>query len=135
MSTNLEFFQSNLTYMHAKHGTGYHWIPEIYRLMNLPVFDGVEEALERHTVNRKKNECRAKTTPVKKRRIELKQKRVEEESQRLEWSQNLGQNTHGVNRDADSDDERQRKSVFLVAQLHTNALATEIAHIIRASVA
>ena len=92
VSTNLELLQSNLTYMHTKHGTGYHWIPELYRRMNLPVFDGVEKALERHTVEMKKHACRAKTTAVKKRKIERKEKQVLEESQRLEWSQKHGHN-------------------------------------------
>ena len=32
--------------MHAKFGTKYHWIPEVYRPMGLPVFEGVQEALE-----------------------------------------------------------------------------------------
>ena len=34
---------ANLTYMHAKFGISY---PELYRRMKLPVFDGVQEALE-----------------------------------------------------------------------------------------
>ena len=37
--------------------------------MKLPVFDGVQEALERRNVQRKRGLDRAKTTPVKKRRI------------------------------------------------------------------
>ena len=41
VSTNLALLQANLTYMHAKFG---HWIPELYRRMKLPVFDGVQEA-------------------------------------------------------------------------------------------
>ena len=42
--------------------------------MKLPVFDGVQEALERRNVQRKRGLDRAKTTPVKKRRIELKRR-------------------------------------------------------------
>ncbi len=72
LSTNLALLQSNLTYMHAKFGTRYHWIPEVYRRMGLPVFDGVQEALERHSLQRKRKLERAQTTPVKRRRIELK---------------------------------------------------------------
>ena len=30
VSTNLGLLQANLTYMHAKLGTSYHWIPELY---------------------------------------------------------------------------------------------------------
>ena len=50
LATNLALLQANLTYMHAKYGTKYHWIPEVYRCMGLPVFEGVQEALERHSV-------------------------------------------------------------------------------------
>ena len=59
--------------MHVKFGISYHWIPDLYRRMKLPVFDGVQEALERRNVQRKRG---AKTTAVKKRRIELKRRRV-----------------------------------------------------------
>ena len=41
VSTNLALLQA---YMHAKFGISYHWIPELYRRMKLPVFDGVQEA-------------------------------------------------------------------------------------------
>ena len=69
VSTNLALLQANLTYMHAKFGISYHWIPELYRRMKLPVFDGVQEALERRNVQRKRGLDRAKTTAAKKRRI------------------------------------------------------------------
>ena len=48
----------------------YHWIPELYWCMQLPVFEGVVEELERHNVQGKRALDKAKTTPVKKRRIE-----------------------------------------------------------------
>ena len=62
VSTNLALLQANLTYMHAKFGISYHWIPDLYRRMKLPVFDGVQEALEKQ---RKRKLEREKTTPVK----------------------------------------------------------------------
>ena len=76
VSTNLALLQANLTYMHAKFGISCHWIPDLYRRMKLPVFDGVQEALEKHNLQRKRKLEREKTTPVKKRRIELKKRRV-----------------------------------------------------------
>ena len=36
LSTNLGLLQANLTYMHAKFGTSYQWIPELYRRLKLP---------------------------------------------------------------------------------------------------
>ena len=50
LSTNLALLQANVTYRHAIFGTKYHWIPEVYCHMGLPVFEGVQEALERHSV-------------------------------------------------------------------------------------
>ena len=37
LSTNLALLQGNLTYMHAKFGTNYQWIPEVYRHMGLTI--------------------------------------------------------------------------------------------------
>ena len=54
VSTNLGLLQANLTYMQGKFGTSYHWIPELYHRMKLPVFEGVVEALERDRERRKK---------------------------------------------------------------------------------
>ena len=81
--------------MHAKFGISYHWIPELYRRMKLPVFDGVQEALERRNVQRKRGLDRVKTTPVKKRRIELKRRRVIEGFQRSEWTKTHGRDAYG----------------------------------------
>ena len=73
--------------MHAKFGVSY---PDLYRRMKLPVFDGVQEALEKHNLQRKRKLEREKTTPVKKRRIELKKRRVVEGFRRSEWSKKHG---------------------------------------------
>ena len=64
--------------MQAKFGTSYHWIPELYRRLKLPVVDGVQDALEKYSVQRKRNLDREKTTPSKK----------EEDS--IESAKNLG---------------------------------------------
>ena len=63
VSTNIGLLQANLTYMNANFGTSYHWLPELYRRMKLPVFEGVVEALERHNERRLEE---AKCTPQKK---------------------------------------------------------------------
>ena len=110
VSTNLGLLQANLTYMHAKLGTSYHWIPELYQRMQLPVFEGVVEALERHNVRRKKDLDKAKTTPVKKRRIELKKRRVHEGFERSNWSRKHGRDTYGDDNDAASELEEDTSS-------------------------
>ena len=51
--------------MHEKCGTQYHWIPELYKRMKLPVFDGVPEALERYSIQRKRALDKAKTEQQK----------------------------------------------------------------------
>ena len=69
LTTNFGLFQANWTYMHSKFGISYHWIPELYRRMKLPM---IVEALEKHNIQRKRRLDLAKTTPQKKRRIDLK---------------------------------------------------------------
>ena len=79
MSTNLALLHANLTYMRAKFGIGYNWIPKLYQRMKLPVFDGVREALESHNIQRKRELEREKTTwdrADKEERTELKKRRV-----------------------------------------------------------
>ena len=95
VSTNLGLLQSNLTYMHQMCGVSYHWIPELFRRMDLPVFDGVQEALERDNEARKKDLDRAKRSPVKRKRIALKRNRVNEGRKRMEWSKKHGHHTYG----------------------------------------
>ena len=77
LSTNLGLLQSNLTYMHEKVGTHYHWIPELYRRMKLPVFDGVQEALQRYNIERKRRLAEIKTNEHKKRRVQSKINRTQ----------------------------------------------------------
>ena len=42
VATNLALLQSNLTYLTTKKGNEYHWIPELYKRMKLPVYDGLD---------------------------------------------------------------------------------------------
>ena len=50
--------------------------------MKLPVFEGIVEALEKHSVHRKRKLELAKATSQKKRRVELKKKHVREAQER-----------------------------------------------------
>ena len=74
--------------------------------MKLPVFDGVQAALEKHHLQRKRKLEREKTTSVKKRRIELKRRRVVEGFQRSEWSRKHGRDAYGGNDEHESDHEK-----------------------------
>ena len=104
LSTNLGLLQVNLTYMHAKFGTSYHCIPELYRRLKLPVFYGVQEALEKHSIQRKRKLDRKKMTPVKKR-IALKVQRTLEARERIKWSKKHGHDTYGCDSATDSENE------------------------------
>ena len=90
---NLSLLQANLTYMHAKLGTSYHWLPELYKCMQLPLFEGIVDALANHNVRRKRELELAKTTPKKKQRIALKKKRVKEGQEHIKWSKEHGHDT------------------------------------------
>ena len=94
VSTNLGLLQANLTYMHAKLGISYHWIPELYRRMQLPVFEGVVEALKKQCTEKEKVRGGYKTTPANKRKVWLKRKWVLEGKERIKWSKKHGHDTY-----------------------------------------
>ena len=83
-----------MTYMHQKHGVSYHWIPELFQRMGLPVFEGIQEAPSQDNEARMKDLARAKTSPVKKR-IALKRRRVIDSKNRMQWSKEHGHHTYG----------------------------------------
>lgn len=54
VSTNLALLQSNMTYMWEKRGKEYHWIPDLYKRLGLPLYEGMEEAYTMVNVKRKR---------------------------------------------------------------------------------
>ena len=52
-----------------------HWIHELYRRMRLPVFDGVQEALQIYNVERNRRLAEIKTNEHKTRKVQSKIKR------------------------------------------------------------
>ena len=84
VSTNIGLLQANMTYMNAKFGTCYHWLPELYRHMKLPVFEGAVEVLERHNERRKRRLEKAKCTSQEKTRIQ-KRTAVAKPIERIKW--------------------------------------------------
>ena len=103
VSTELALLQSNMTYMYDKRGPQYHWVIELFRLLKLPVFDGVQAALEVFNKRRKADLDRKKTSKYERRRIELLVERTEDAQRRKEWSKKHGHDTYGDN---DSDEDR-----------------------------
>ena len=59
--------------MYSKHGPSYHWVPELFRRLGLPVFEGLQEQLEALNRRRKAELDLAKTEVAKRRRIQLKE--------------------------------------------------------------
>ena len=85
ISTELALLQSNMTYMYEKRGQQYHWVVELFRRLKLPVFDGVQTALERFNKQRKLALDHQKTDKCKRRRIQLKAERTVDAQRRKEW--------------------------------------------------
>ena len=66
VSTNLGLLQSNMTYMYEKWGPTYHWVPELYRQLKLPLYEGLQEHLEIQNRKRKEHLDFQKTEKQKK---------------------------------------------------------------------
>ena len=45
--TNIGLCQANMTWLLNKRGTNYHWLLDLFKRLNLPVLDGMEEALHK----------------------------------------------------------------------------------------
>ena len=63
--------------------------------MHLPVFDGVQEALEMHSIQRKKALEEIKTEEAKKKRVQWKIERTKDAERRKIWSKKHGRDTYG----------------------------------------
>ena len=96
VATNLGLLQANMTHEFNQQGAAYHWKTELFRRMNLPVYDGVAELLEKRNLRRKRLLEAHGTEKAKKRRVELKKLRVKEGQQRKLWSKQHGQDTYMV---------------------------------------
>ena len=42
-ATNLGLLQANMTWCYKNRGPEYHWIPDLYSWMGLPILDGIQE--------------------------------------------------------------------------------------------
>lgn len=102
VSTELALLQSNMTYLYEKRGPQYHWVIELFRLLKLPVFDGIHAALEAFNEQRKVELDCKKTDRCKRRRIELKVEKTLDVQHCKKWSKKHGHDTYGS---GDSDEE------------------------------
>ena len=102
VSTELVLLQSNMTYLNEKRGPQYHWVIELFRLLKLPVFDGVHASLEAFNKQSKAELNRKKTDRCKRRWTELKAERTLDAQRCKKWSKKHGHDTYGS---GDSDKE------------------------------
>ena len=91
-------------------GPQYHWVVELFRRLKLPVFDGVQAALEEFSELRKKKLDRQKTDKCKRRRIQLKVERTKDAQRRKAWSKKHGHDTYGDDHSDDDDLELKPKA-------------------------
>ena len=80
--------------MYEKHGSQYHWVIELFRLLKLPVFDGVHAAPEVFIKQRKAELDHKKTDKCKRRQIELKVLRMLDSQRHKKWSKKHCHNTY-----------------------------------------
>ena len=81
-----------------------HSITELFDRLKLPVFDGVQAALEAFNEQRMLNLDHKKTDSFKQRRIQLKTKRTVDAQRCKVWSKKLGHDTYGSD-DSDLDED------------------------------
>ena len=87
-STNMGLCQSNMTWLIGKKGTQYHWLLDLFRRLQLPLFDGMEEALKKANEDRTKKLQNLQSEESKKAaRIALKRRREIEQEVRKQWLQ------------------------------------------------
>ena len=87
--------QANMTHEFSQYGAAYHWNPELFRRMNLPVYDGEAERLEKQNIRRKTQLDSRKTEKAMRTRVEMKRLRVQEGQERILWSKQHGKETYG----------------------------------------
>ena len=80
-----------MTWLNAKYGLAFHWLPILFQKMDLPVYTGVEEALKLFNTKRMEALEYAKTSRGKQERKRWKFKRkVLEKCKREQWSKAHG---------------------------------------------
>ena len=88
--------------MYSKHGPSYHWVPELFRRLGLPVFEGLQEQLEALNRRRKAGLDLAKTEVAKRHRIQLKRERAFDSQHCKEWSKAHGKDTYSSDDEANT---------------------------------
>ena len=112
-STNIGLLQANMTYMYSKRGPQYHWILDLYKRLGLPVFEHMQEYLQRENESRMQALLKQKTEEAKKKRIAYKAKRASDLDNRKRWvkQQSISHSITYGSDDEEEDDKTSSKRV------------------------
>ena len=83
--TNIGLCQANMSWMLKKKGPSYHWLLDLFKHLNLPVLDGVQEALHKSNESQMTALRNAQTEKAKQYRLKHKNARLEEQEERKRW--------------------------------------------------
>ena len=95
VATDLALLQANLSAMREKKGNDYHWIPELYQRLGLPLYEGIQTALLSYCQTRDSILEKTKEEESKRKRISWKIQRRLDGEQRKKWSKEHGGDWYG----------------------------------------
>ena len=105
MSTNMGLLQSNMTWLTKNRGLSYHWLLDLFKRLNLPIFDGMAEGLKKANEIREKNLNKKQSDSAKEKRTNWKKARAQEHQERKQWmKRQTVYHTYGTDDDEDDDE-------------------------------
>ena len=119
----MALIQSNMALLSEVHGPSYHWIPDLYTRVGLPVVDDIVDACKRAVCDADKT-VYTRRDETKQLRIRRKQARVEENEERKRVRQQLVQHTYGDAEeygDQADDDEAEAAGIMVKENQGTSA--------------
>ena len=104
VSTNFGLMQANMAWLTSKRGKEYHWIPDLYRRLGIPVTNDIVEACRQAVQSAGQNREDKKGDHCKDLRIKMKQARRMEHEDRKRWGKEQKiKHTYGIDEDEDEE--------------------------------
>ena len=105
-----------MSWCYKVRGRNYHWVIDLYEMLNLPLVPAVIEALQKAAVDRMKEIEKGKTDHRKKTRIQMKVDRAEDQEARKKWvKQHAVRHTYGNDQEDDDAEEDEVDPALIVA--------------------
>ncbi len=82
-STNMGLLQVNMSWALTQKGVNYHWLLELFRHLNLPIFEGVAEACRKENAKFLRVAAERKSQAAKDKRVKHKKSRALEALERV----------------------------------------------------